>query len=131
MLPVVDDSEFPIVRIVFGKDLTVADVEQHHSNFTTLFEARGPFLSIAEADQMSFTSQAAPARKLLAECADHLGERGAFIAEFMVVNSAVVRALFTAYTWLRAKKTHPVQCYANLAEAQAEARRILAQRGAK
>ena len=86
-----------------------------------ILERGGPILCVADISKMRFSAMDAEARQQLAANADELARQGAFIAEYVVVASTVVRALFTAYTWLRAAKTHPVESFATRAEALSSA----------
>jgi hypothetical protein len=89
--PELDDSRFPIVQVKFGKELTLDDVVKHRDNFTKLVDRRGPVVSIALIDDMPFRSMDAGVRKALAADADALGERGAFLGEFVVAYVAATK----------------------------------------
>ncbi len=124
--PSVDTSEYPIVRIRFQPELTHEDIGRHHETFDRLFNERGPFLTIATLDQLRPGHLSAKHRRALGESADALARRGAFIAEFVVTQSSILRGFVTAYSWLRSHKNHPLICFATEAEALAAAHDYLA-----
>jgi hypothetical protein len=124
--PTLDTSEYPNVWIRFQAELTHEDIAQHHETFERLFTERGPFLTIATLDQLRASHFTAKHRRALAESADALASRGAFIAEFVVTQSTLLRGWFTAYSWLRSVgRNHPLSCFATEAEALTAARAYL------
>lgn len=121
----IEASEFPIVRLVFPSRISIEDVDQLGEALKELHRARGPFVSIADLGRLETEAVTALHRKRIAEHADELARRGAFRAEFVVVPSLLLRAMFTGYTWLRVRKSHPQSAHATFEEALGEARSLL------
>ncbi len=128
MIPEIDVKDFPVVRFKFGESMTLAEVDAHGARAEALFNERGPFISLSDLSATDFSKNPSTVRKRIAEVADHLAQKKAFIAEYVIVPSALVRALFTAYTWIRTKKNHPLEAFANAALAQKAADQILHKR---
>jgi hypothetical protein len=61
-------------------------------------------------------------RKRIAEVADQLAARGAFIAEAVIIRSPLVRALYVGYSWARTRKSYPSEAFADPLAALAWAR---------
>jgi DNA-binding NarL/FixJ family response regulator len=94
MMPIMDISDFPIVRLRFGAAFQVEDVDPHAERVEALFFERGPMLFISDLTLIEFSKVPVAARKRLAEHADRLAAAGAFMAEFVIVNNTVAQGLF-------------------------------------
>lgn len=118
----VDASEHPIVRITFPRVMRLEDLDVLNPTVIELVETRGPMITVADFPDLDLRTVTAAFRKRMAEQADDMAERGGLIAEIVVLPSTLYRAMFTAYSWMRARKTHPQLAFATLEEAMVEAR---------
>lgn len=125
MVPSVDTSDFPIVRLIFGPTLTREDVCAHHRAMQALLRTRGPFIVISDINAVVTTQVSAAVRKEIARVADEIASEGGLIAELVVVNSSVVRVLFTIYALLRRVRSHPLRAFNSTADAYVYARALL------
>lgn len=128
MVPTIDAAAFPIVLIRFGSALSHADCVQHYTNVRGLFDKHGPFISVADLNDILFGGVTAPVRRQLAQDADLLAAEGAFLAEFVAVRSSLTRSLFIIYAWLRRNKGYPMRCFDDIPGALQAAMDLLALR---
>jgi hypothetical protein len=126
MLPKVDDSSWPVVRITYGETISFDEITELERQLLGVFQKRGPLVMLIDISALAATSVTALHRKRLAEGADRLAGRGALLAEAVFIPNPVLRALYVGYTWARARKTFPsasfVHADAALAWARAQAR---------
>lgn len=122
---VVDSTGHPIVRIVYPREIRTEDVEDFCSALLEVHRTRGPILSIADLTDLDVRFVTAMHRKRVAEVADALAERGGVLAEYVVVPSVLLRAVFTGYSWMRLTKTHPQVAFATFDEAYRAARAVV------
>ena len=116
-----DESMTPIVRIDFPTTLDSATNEAHRLKMLELYQKHGPMIVIAQLDALLDSGIAPRERKVLAENADVLAERGGIVAELVVVSSHTLRLLMTAHFWLRTSKSHPRRAFSTYEEALAAA----------
>ena len=127
---IVDVSGFPCVRITYPAEMSLDDIERLMVKMLDIHKQRGPFLTIDDISKLDQSKVTALHRKRLAEHTDRLAERGALIAEIVVVPSLLLRAVFTGYSWMRQRNSHPLLACATVDEANREAAKILAARRA-
>jgi hypothetical protein len=122
MIPNIDEALFPIVRIGYGSTLELDEISQFGAALLRIFQGRGPMVTVADISLLRPAQVSALHRKRVAEEADKLAERGAFIAEAVIIGNPIVRALYVGYTWARKKKTHPSEAFGDPITALAWAR---------
>ncbi|MFO0695811.1 MAG: hypothetical protein U0230_19775 [Polyangiales bacterium] len=118
----VDASEHPIVLLTFPRVMQLEDLDVLDPTILELVRTRGPIITVAHFPDLDLRTVTAAYRKRMAEGADRVAEEGGLVVEIVVLPSALYRAMFTAYAWMRAHKTHPQLAFATLEEAYAEAR---------
>ena len=126
-----DLSEFPLVRIHWGKELTIADIDACYDQLIALQQK-----CVADGSRFVVVSWGADSisSKLRKHIADEAERRvtpklqRASIATFVVVESPIMRGILTELKWMSPKMAiiHPV---ATLEEGVREARRVLAEHG--
>lgn len=124
----VDASRLPLLFVVFPKRATAEDIDAHMARLLRLFQEHGPYALVADIDAIDPRAATPVLRTRFAEGVDHLAARGAFLAEAVVASSALVRGVFTAYSWFRQRKPYPISCFATRAEALVWSRQIIEQR---
>jgi hypothetical protein len=111
-----------VVRLTYPEEVTFADVDKLAERLDSLLSGRGPMATVAELDGLRPTAMTPLVRKYIAEKADDLARRGAFIAEAIVVEHTVLRAIYRAYTWIRNSQPYPTQCFSTTEDATLWAR---------
>src|SRR5262245_60435161 len=124
-------TDYPIVTFAFPDKMTLDELDDHAAFFEGLFKERGAFISVADLNAMNYNDITQAHRKRIATSADALANRRAFIAEVVVTASPIARAIFTAYSFVRLRRTHPMKCFATQALALAYARQLLKDRATK
>jgi hypothetical protein len=125
MVPAIDDSEWPIVRITYGETIGLDEIPEFARRLDAIFTKRGPFVTVADISALSVTATTALHRKRVAEEADKLARKGAFIGEAVIIRNPVVRVLYHGYTWLRTRDDHPTQTFAEWSTARDWARLLV------
>jgi hypothetical protein len=122
MVPHVDDALWPIVKISYGATIELDEIPEFGMRLLRVFQGRGPFVTLADISELRPTQVTALHRKRIAEEADKLAARGAFIAEAVIIRNPLVRALYVGYQWARSGKSHPCETFADPLAALAWAR---------
>jgi hypothetical protein len=118
MVPAIDDSEWPIVRITYGETIGLDEIPEFARRLDTIFTKRGPFVTVADISALSVTATTALHRKRVAEEADKLASKGAFVGEAVIIRNPVVRVLYHGYTWLRTRDDYPSRTFADWSTAK-------------
>jgi hypothetical protein len=111
MLPRVDDSSWPIVAIDYGETITFDEITELGAALLRIFQKRGAMVTLINIGALRATTITAMHRKKLADEADKLAARGAFLAEAVIVPNAIVRALYAGYTWASQRRTFPSRAF--------------------
>lgn len=122
MVPNVDDALWPIVKITYGTTIELDEIAKFGERLLHVFQGRGPFVTLADISELRPAQVTALHRKRIAEEADKLAARGAFIAEAVIIRSPLVRALYVGYNWARIRKSYPSEAFADPLAALAWAR---------
>jgi hypothetical protein len=129
MLPNVDDSSWPIVRITYGDVITFDEIAELAARLQGIFEKRGPMVMLIDVSALAASNVTALHRRRLAEGADTLAAQGALLGEAVIIPNPILRALYVGYTWACKRKTFPSQSFfdaeAALAWAREQARAAL------
>jgi hypothetical protein len=104
MVPVIDESEWPVVKATYGAKLTLPDIEEFEARLLAIFVKRGPMVVVADITVLSLATTTALHRKKVAEGADRLAQRGALLGEAIIIGNPVVRVLYHGYTWLKTRE---------------------------
>jgi hypothetical protein len=127
MKPEIDESGWPLVRIQYGAELTLEDIQYLAERIEGIFRKRGPMVTIADIGALSLRSTTAAQRRVIAEDADRLAGLNLFIAEAVIIPNPVLRVVYASYVWARRRLNHPYACFAEESAAQAWADSCLRQ----
>jgi hypothetical protein len=125
MIPAIDDTEWPIVRITYGETIGLNEIAEFAGRLDAIFTKRGPFVTVADISALNVTATTALHRKRVADEADKLASKGAFVGEAVIIRNPVVRVLYHGYTWLRTRDDYPRQTFADWSTARDWARLLL------
>jgi hypothetical protein len=114
----IDASRWPMVQVTCPQQVSIPDVSRFMRQLDELFRARGPMLLMCDLDGMSADAVTPLLRKKLAEEADRLAERGAFVAEAIIIRNPILRTCYAAYTWARRKHDYPSKTFGDIALAK-------------
>jgi hypothetical protein len=127
VVPSVDDSEWPIVKIRFPEEVTLDDISVLASLLDQIFRRRGPMATVADISALSLNDTTALHLKELALEADKLAALGALLAEAVLIRNPAVRVLLQGYLWLRTRSPYPIQIFDDEEKAQRWAGSIASQ----
>lgn len=130
MLPQIDDSAWPIVRITYGEAISHAEIPQFGADLLLIFRERGPMVTVSDISKLNASSTTAIHRRLIAVESDRLAALGAFVAEAVIIRNPVTRFLYAGYLWAKQKQTYPSASFTAEDEALCWAREQL-QRAAR
>jgi hypothetical protein len=82
-------------------------------------------VTVADISALSVTATTALHRKRVAEEADKLARKGAFVGEAVIIRNPLVRVLYLGYTWLRKHADYPSQTFADWSTARDWARLLV------
>ena len=122
MLPRIDDSRWPIVRIAYGDVITFEEISELSGSLQRIFETKGALAMVVDIGAVKATALTALHRKRLAEESDRLAAMGAFLAEAVIVPNPILRAVFAGYTWACKPKGYPSRAFNDFAAAFSWAR---------
>lgn len=125
MVPAIDESEWPIVRITYGETLGLDEISEFGRRLDALFTRRGPMVTVADISALSVTTTTALHRKKVAEEADKLASKGAFVGEAVIIRNPLVRVLYHGYTWLKTRDDYPSETFKDWSTAREWARLLL------
>jgi hypothetical protein len=112
MRPEIDESAWPLVRIRYGAELTVEDIQYLAERIEGIFQRRGPMVTVADIGAVSLKSTTAAQRRLVAQDADRLAALNLFLAEAVIIPNPVLRVVYASYVWARRRLNHPYACFA-------------------
>lgn len=121
----IDLAAFPVVWVTFPEGATLAQVDRHFQNLEAVYRELGAFVLVADINRVHVTENTAQQRARMAEGSDHLAALGAYRGEIVVAESAVIRGLVTAYSWMRRNRDYPFACVASRGEAVAWSSQLL------
>jgi hypothetical protein len=125
MKPAIDESGWPLVRIQYGAELTLEDIQYLAERIEEIFRKRGPMVTVADIGAVSLRSTTAEHRRRIAEDADRLAGMNLFIAEAVIIPNPVLRVVYASYVWARRRLNHPYACFAEESAALAWAQGCL------
>src|SRR5208282_2450696 len=106
-----DDAEWSIVRITYGETLGLDEIPELGRRLDAIFARRGPMVTVADISALSLTATGALHRKRVAEEADKLASKGAFLGEAVIIRNPLVRVLYHGYTWLKTRSDYPSETF--------------------
>jgi hypothetical protein len=118
MVPAIDESEWPIVRITYGEVIALDEIGEFAGRLLAIFSKRGPMVTVADISALSVTATTALHRQRVAEESDKLAQKGAFLGEAVIIRNPVVRVLYHGYTWLKKRSDYPSQVFADSSSAK-------------
>jgi len=120
MLPTFDTDSFPLVVITYPTSMTPTDADEYGRQLGEVL-ARGRVGTVVDIRALDSSVVTSRERKYLALVIDAATKAhpGALVAESIVLNSAILRGIYTAYCWLRADKSYPSRAFAGVDEARA------------
>jgi hypothetical protein len=130
MVPTINDSEWPIVTITYGETIGLDEIPEFARRLDAIFTKRGAFVTVADISALNVTNTTALHRKRVAEQADKLAAKGAFIGEAVIIRNPAVRVLYHGYTWLRRRDDYPTKTFPDSSTARDWARVLLKARTA-
>jgi hypothetical protein len=125
-LPAVDETDWPIVRITYGEELSLDEVATTAGIFHRIFETRGPMVAVADISALSLMTTTSLIRRAIAIEVDKLSEKGAILGEAVIIRTRAARLIFQGYLWLRTTDAYPMQVFDERAKAEQWARALLA-----
>ena len=130
MKPRLDLTEFPLVVITYAASMTAQEADTYGVELATLL-ARGKVGSVVDLRAVDTARVSASDRAYIAKVVDSVTKRYAntLLAEAIVLDSTVLRCMYTAYSWLRVDRSYHSHAFGNVAEAKAWVREQLRQRG--
>jgi hypothetical protein len=114
----IDASRWPVVQITCAAHVGLSSIRRMARSLDELHRMRGAMLLVCDIDGLKPSVVTPLLRKELAEEADKLAERGAFLAEAIVVRDPILRALYRAYTWVRQKCDYPTEVFTDTESAR-------------
>jgi hypothetical protein len=126
-VPVVDDSDWPIVRVTYGEELTLDEVPIGAGIVNRIFETRGPMVAIADISALSLTAITPLIRLAIANEVDKLTDKRAILGEAVIIRTRAARLIFRGYLWLKTTHGYPIQVFEDPAQAEKWARAVLAE----
>ena len=124
MVPVIDETMWPIVTLTFGEFITLAEVGELARRLRAIRSRRGPMVTVNDINAMSVTGTTALHRRRIAEEADDLARTGALLGEAMVITNPLVRGLYLGYSWLK-KVNYPSKAFGDAVSAKVWAHSLL------
>jgi hypothetical protein len=124
MVPEIDESDWPIVRLTFGPSITFEEIDELARRLKGIHGRLGPMVTVTDISAMSATATTARHRQRIAQEADDLSRKGALLGEAVVIRNPIVRALFVGYNWLKTT-SFPSRAFDDSASAAAWARTLL------
>jgi hypothetical protein len=125
VVPAVDESDWPIVRIRWPEEMTLDDVTTLGGLLDRIFERRGPLVLVSDISALSLAATTPVIRRAVAIEADKLTDRGALIGSAVVIRTRAARLIYEGYLWLRTRHAYPIQLFEDQAKAEAWARSLL------
>jgi hypothetical protein len=120
MLPAFDISALPLVVITYPSYMTLAEANAYAQQLDQVLQGGriGTVVDIRALDSSAVTSTD---RKHLAAVIDAVtkARAGALVAEAIVLDSPILRGLYTAYCWLRTDRSYPSRAFAKVDQARA------------
>ncbi len=110
---VLSDTRFPFVHTVFPVEATTAFIESYFGQLTTL-AARGPFVQVVDIRPVNVKTAKADIRNAFFTASDTFDNgpgKGVYLGEAVVLNSALQRALLSAYFWFNAGAAYPTKAF--------------------
>ncbi len=130
MLPTIDTERFPIVRITYPAMLTEADVDEYTARLGEVLR-RGKVGTVVDIRPLKPGTVGAADRQYLAAAVDDMtrAHPGRVVVEAIVMDSAILRGLYTAYCWIRKDASYQSRAFRDLADAEAWVREVLEAQG--
>jgi hypothetical protein len=125
VVPAIDESEWPIVRITYGETIGLNEIGEFARRLDAIFARRGPMVTVADISALSVSATTALHRKRVAEESDKLADKGAFLGEAVIIRNPVVRVLYLGYTWLKTRSDYPSQTFKDWSAAREWARLVV------
>jgi hypothetical protein len=116
----IDTSAFPLVHITYPSHAELHQIDEFVEALGVIHQ-RGRMSVLVDINPLD-SSKATPVhRKRLAEGLDALTRKnpGIVISEAVVTSSAILRGVFTAYSWLKTDRSYPSKCLHDVATALA------------
>jgi|HubBroStandDraft_1064217.scaffolds.fasta_scaffold15190_3 hypothetical protein len=113
MMPDIDDSSWPIVKVTYPPFVTAKEIPLAAARLRAIFAKRGPMVTVSDISAIDVKAATPVLRKMVAEEADRLARAGAFIAEATIIRNPLVRILHVGHAWLRVRKDHPTAAFSD------------------
>lgn len=119
MLPTIDTHDLPLVRISYPVLLTEVDVQEYASRLGHLL-AQSCIGTVVDIRLLDPNAVGAADRQYLAAAMDATtrAHPNKLIAEAIVMDSAILRGLYTAYCWIRKDTSYRSRAFGDPAEAE-------------
>lgn len=119
MLPTIDTKSLPLVRITYPSVLSPEDVDEYAAQVGRLL-SRARIATNVDIRQIDPTVPGVAGRKYLAEAVDRVTKAhpGRLIAEAIVMDSAVLRGLYTAFCWVRKDTSYVSKAFGDVVGAE-------------
>jgi len=131
MLPAFDLDAFPLVVITYPSYMTHAEADAYAQQLDQVLQ-RGRIGTVVDIRAIDSSAVTSTDRKHLAAVVDAVTQAraGSLVAEAIVLDSPILRGLYTAYCWLRTDRTYPSRAFAKVEQARAWVSSELARAGA-
>jgi hypothetical protein len=130
--PTIDDSQWPVVLIVYPEAGTTADVDEYMVELEKLFHRGQRWVAVVDLSAIDRKRATQSIRRYVTEAVDRLWEKypDVQLGEAAVAKSLVLRRLLLANSWLRRVQSVERKVFATREEAFAWARALLASQAA-
>jgi len=120
MLPTIDSAGFPLVLITYPAHMTPEEADAYGQELGEVF-TRGRVATVVDIRALDSSVVTPTDRKYLAQVVDRVTKAhpGALVAESIVLDSAILRGLYIAYSWLRSDQSYPSRAFGSVDEARA------------
>jgi len=119
LLPTIETRAFPVVRITYPALLTDRDVDGYVEALGEVLR-RGRIGTVVDIRALDPKAVGAAERQYLAAAIDRMTAEhpNRLVAEAIVMNSALLRGLYTAYCWVRRDASYPSRAFRDVAAAE-------------
>lgn len=120
MLPTIDTAALPLVRITYPEMMTEEDVDEYAKRLGDLL-ATAHIGTVVDLRPINPTAAGAAGRRYLAAAIDGVTTKhpGRLVAEAIVMDSTILRGLYTAFCWIRSDGSYSSRPFADVPSAEA------------
>lgn len=119
MLPAFNLDAFPLVVITYPSYMTHAEADAYAQQLAQVMQ-RGRIGTVVDIRAIDSSAVTSTDRKYLAAVVDAVTKTraGGLVAEAIVLDSPLLRGLYTAYCWLRLDSSYPSRAFGTVDQAR-------------